>query len=429
MKFRLFCLLIFSALFLPKAQAKAQKSQDAWKKLEKALSQEPNLSQKTKQALKSVFQELKSSPSSTETSKGWSKVLKNLTLYGDFRFRWESTFVPSQPDRHRPRLRFRPGAKYQVAPGWEVGMRLVTGNADDPNSTHQTFGNIFNSYAVSLDRLYLLYQSSFLKGAFLEVGKFPLPFYRNPVFGSLIWDSDVQPEGLFGGYRYKKAKGQKGILRAFHFILGGLYLNENSVKADPTGIAAQAMGKVQFLPKLFAYLATSYYWYSNLTPNGNDVVVGDNAGNRTVSTDLNANGIPDDFLSHFGIVHIIYALESYHLCKQIPITLAVEYMQNVRNASGAGNKGWAVGVSVGKAKKKGGWKIYYQWNVVQEDSVFSPFAQDDIPLQTNHRSHFFGVKYMLFDNFEFHTWAMVYRQIRGNKKDNLRVRFEINIRF
>ena len=68
-----------------------------------------------------------------------------------------------------------------------------------------------------------------------------------------------------------------------------------------------------------------------------------------------------------------------------------EYILNLL-AEGEDQQGWAIGISLGKYKKQGGWKLYYQWQVVEEDAVFSAYAQDDFLFQTNHESHVFGGK-------------------------------------
>ena len=58
------------------------------------------------------------------------------------------------------------------------------------------------------------------------------------------------------------------------------------------------------------------------------------------------------------------------------------------DAEGDADQGFAAGLKV--AGSSGCWNLYYQFQTVEQDAVFSPFAGDDFILQTNHQSHVFG---------------------------------------
>ena len=124
-----------------------------------------------------------------------------MALYGDFRLRYEGDFdLEEQPDRHRARIRFRLGANYEVVDDLLIGARIVTGDRGDPNSPHVTLGDGFKDFEISLDRAFASYRPGWFEGSSLTAGKLAHPFDRNPVYGELVWDADVQPEGIVGGY-------------------------------------------------------------------------------------------------------------------------------------------------------------------------------------------------------------------------------------
>ena len=138
-------------------------------------------------------------------------------------------------------------------------------------------------------------------------------------------------------------------------------------------------------------------------------------------------------VSDFGIFNTIASLtwEGW----RTPLTVAGEYIWNTQ-ARGGHDQGWALGASLGKTKKKGDWRIYYQWQVVEQEAVFSPFAQDDFLLQTNHRSHVFGSNYQLADNVGLHLWGLISARdltsagaTTDSDKDQWRLRVDLTIKF
>ncbi|MBI2821573.1 MAG: putative porin, partial [Acidobacteria bacterium] len=100
------------------------------------------------------------------------------------------------------------------------------------------------------------------------------------------------------------------------------------------------------------------------------------------------------------------------------------------------DEGWAVGVALGKAQNRGDWRFYYQWQVIEQDAVFSPFSQDDFLFQTNHRSHLLGINNQLTEKVGLHLLGL------GSARDKTspgpttdsdqiqwRVRLQVNVRF
>ena len=80
--------------------------------------------------------------------------------------------------------------------------------------------------------------------------------------------------------------------------------------------------------------------------------------------------------------------------------------------------------------------MYYQWQAVEQDAVFSAFAQDDFLFATNHRSHLVGANYQARENVGVHLWGLFSARDRtfpGRTTDSddeqWRVRLDVNVKF
>ena len=93
-------------------------------------------------------------------------------------------------------------------------------------------------------------------------------------------------------------------------------------------------------------------------------------------------------------------------------------------------------MAYGSTQNQGDWRSYYQWQVVEQDAVFSGFAQDDFLFATNHRSHILGINYQLLDNAGLHVWGLVSapdKTFPGPTTDSdhfqWRFRVDLNVKF
>lgn len=358
----------------------------------------------------------------------FARVLEKLAIFGDLRLRQEASFhLDDQDDRHRSRVRARLGASYPVTDEVLVGGRMVTGDRGDPNSPHVTLGSGFDGFEISLDRAFATYRPGWLEGVALTAGKFSHGFTANPVYGELVWDADVQPEGAEVSYDVRgDGWFQAGGVRVAEYVL----LEQGNAK-DATATAGQVTLRVNCCDPWFATAAFGYYYYTDTTPDGSRAILADNAGNAT--RDLDTDGLADQFVSDFGILHPLLAVEYRGFA--VPVQVAAEYMHNHR-ARGDRDSGWAAGVAVGGAARQGDWRSYYQYQLIEQDAVFSPFAQDDFLFATNHRSHVVGAGYQLTDKVGLHLWGLISQlehRLMGPTTDSdrhqWRIRLDLNIKF
>lgn len=336
--------------------------------------------------------------SSAERAANWEDLFSRLKLYGDFRLRHESDFRNDQPDRHRERLRLRMGVNYQLSDEVLLGMRVVTGDPEDPNSPHVTLGDGFDKFELNFDRAFLTYRPAALEGSWFTAGKFSHPFYQNPVYGELVWDADIQPEGVALGKRISGSGSWKGL----DVTLGGYSVVEQARDSDAFEWVSQVSSDVPMPEGMSSRLAVGYYLLSDATPDDATTLLGENGGNATVDQD--GDGAPDDFLSQFGVLDAIGTVTFQR--EDSPLVLAGEFILNTR-ADQDQDQGWAIGFSYGSSARKGDWRLDYQWQVVEQDAVFSPFSQDDFLFATNHKSHLLGGTYQLTEHVGIHLWTLV----------------------
>ena len=99
--------------------------------------------------------------------------------------------------------------------------------------------------------------------------------------------------------------------------------------------------------------------------------------------------------------------------------------------------GFGLGLSYGALKERGDFSLYYQYQEVERESVFSPWAQDDFLLSTNFRGHVAGAKYRLRDRIDLHLWALLAGRDRltpgtptsDSGETQERYRFDIDFKF
>jgi len=115
-----------------------------------------------------------------------------------------SVFSPQydvNQNRNRERLRARLGAIVDLQDGFTVGLRLATGNDNNPVTENQTFGAAggaqggdFSKYAVWIDRAYIKYETTAEGGKAFDfyAGRFDNLFFSTP----LIWANDIGFDGF-----------------------------------------------------------------------------------------------------------------------------------------------------------------------------------------------------------------------------------------
>lgn len=215
--------------------------------------------------------------------KSQSKLLGKIALSGDFRARHESFWYDTvgneteAPNRYRLRYRFRLNGKAKVNDMVSVGFRLGTGS--DWNSGNQTLGsseNRFDGHGIHLRRAFL---SMKLPTGGLKTkatfGKQGNPFkWKIGKSDMLLWDSDINPEGVGLKMSSKPSENFKMFMNAGYFII-----DENSSAKDPHFFGAQLGGETTLSGGMKIGARGSFYNHRSL----NSTVLGIHAGEGNIA--------------------------------------------------------------------------------------------------------------------------------------------------
>lgn len=310
-------------------------------------------------------------PASKPMTPAAPALADRLKVSGDFRLRGQHDRSDADArDRTSGQIRARLGAAYTINDRVTVGGRVVTGDNDDPNSTDVQLSNWNDDFTISLDLAYAQLNFGDLK---LYGGKFPQPFART----DLVWDGDVNPQGL--GATYKRALGNGGALRA-----NGVFF----VVDEQAGGVDSTMGGVQLgydSPGSGAFkydLSGAYYRYSLGSVAGADS--GDWRTNR-----LNPDGT---FLSDYELANVLVGATWQGANEKWPLRVVGDYVKNL-GAADDQDTGYGVDVSLGRASKPGDWRFTYGYSKTDVDAVLSAFSHDNIGIATNYKLHALTVDY------------------------------------
>lgn len=280
---------------------------------------------------------------------------------GDFRYRHEEITDDGKKDsmsgsvRARQRLRLRLRMDAKVTDEASVIARIATGD-ESANSTNQSLDGGFSSKGTWIDLAYLKLQPKLVEGATLQAGKMTNPFTRVGK-SQLVWDSDVNPEGVSLGYDTNLSGFTAGVTGAYFWV------NELS-NTDEDLVLQSGEIKLGYTNDLFAFnIGAAIHAYQNLKQNNSVASSGGFAGNLVQDEDFYAN----DYRLHnyFSEVKI----------KAFPMNLFYDYVVNEQLDDN--NKGWLAGFSVGKTKGSVPVQFSYNYRKVESDAVVAAFNDSD----------------------------------------------------
>jgi hypothetical protein len=310
------------------------------------------------------------------------KETVSLDIYGDFRGRLEGFYSddPAMVDRTRFRYRLRVGMTATLFDRFEAGLRLGSGDVDggigsglDPISTNQTFQNNGSKKGIFIDlaygRWYAFTNQTFQST--LTFGKMENPF----VFSDMVFDADYTPEGGSLNFNYSP-----NLDHALKLNLGGFVLDEiGGQSEDPYLVGAQVRWDATWkyneahAPKIQTSMGLSALAIMQENVLTNNAVPNINRGNTRLPT----TGV---LAYHYNPI-VADASFTYTLDKMpfyngtFPVRLAADYINNP--AAPDHNEGYSLGVTFGKAGKRGTWDLAYRWKYLQADAWFEEVVDSD----------------------------------------------------
>ncbi|MHC4146544.1 MAG: putative porin [Planctomycetota bacterium] len=329
---------------------------------------------------------------------GSIKWTENIKMSGDFRYRHDHTDKEDMSggwengvDRHRVRARLMIEAI--VNGDWDVAVRIASGSGSSgdsdtasPISTNQDLEDAFSSKHLWLDLAFFKWHPAAQEGLNVFGGKMKNPFYRVGK-SQLIWDGDLNPEGIAAQYARALSDVDKISLRA-----GGFWVDESGGGADTSLWGAQAHLKHTIGKPDYVIAGVGYYDYGNLEGRGALSRTYSATENFYGNTNTGAGGVYSrdyDILEVFGEYGFEYAGR--------PLAVFANLVQNT--AVGTKDTGWLIGGKLNKAKAPGSWQLSYDYRDLEADAVVGGFTESDfLSSRTESRGHKFAFQYQLAKN-------------------------------
>ncbi|MCK5828954.1 MAG: putative porin [Methylococcales bacterium] len=314
----------------------------------------------------------------------WTSRVK---MSGDIRFRQEfrdSDITGSE--KSRSRIRARLAVKAEVNDEVDVGFRLVT--AGGTTSTNQTLEGGFGGKNIFFDRAFVKWNPQFADGGSLIAGKMKQPWFS---VSNVIWDTDVNPEGLALTYKKKLGSFKLGATGGYFLLTN----NDNgSFSDDMTMYHAGINGAMKFNDMAKATLGFNTYLYNGTTlgsylncetgktcPDGVTGFAGDNV-----------NGDAD---ADFKLYEVAGKIDLD--TELLPIQLFGNYVINAANGiKSSEDSAWLAGITTKYDK----FKLSYNYRDTQLNAVPDTFNDSDFNAgATSARGHVVKLGYNISKNF------------------------------
>jgi hypothetical protein len=325
-----------------------------------------------KQALADVQNTKSTTQSEFEKKIAWAAKTQ---FKGDVRVRQETINIDGQSnsqDKDRQRIRARLGAYTEINPQVSTGIRIATGGSSDARSTNQDLDGYFVKKDLWLDLGYIDYAPTAITNLHVIGGKMLQPWVS---MGDVIWDGDINPEGLAATYSVPLGGKTELFGSAGHYTLKDNIDGEGTQFRHDARLYAGQLG-ARFAPtdNLKVTLGGSVYGYDN----------------DKDSTALRVNGnTTNEFRLYEGFGQI------YISGLGLPLALYGQYVVNDESTDGQ-DTAWLTGVKT----KVFGFGLDYNYRDTQRNAVVGAFTDSDFANgTTGSRGHKLKVGYEIDKNF------------------------------
>jgi len=368
---------------------------ESQRKLEKLQRQTDQQMQELQARIASLTESLEKSASApaamaSAESQAAAPAESRLAVSGDFRLRYETNSSDGPiPSWDRGVLRGRVAASYKLSDQLIVGARLATGDADNPRTTDTNISDFGSDFEISLDQAWVAWSNSRL---FLTGGKFAKPFSST----ELVWDGDVNPQGLGGHYDLFAKSNARARLSAIYFPINESIFEDSSSMAGGQLTVSSAFGEGWNLS-----LSSAYYDYElgALSP----TAPGGARGNNVTADQRH-------YISDFNLWDTTGTLEYRGLGDRWNIKLVADYVHNL-GAEVAEDSGYGADIFVGNLQQPGHFLFRYGIAQVETDAVLGMFSNDNIVYPTNYELHTFSVDYALHEHTFLGLTSYLYRHL------------------
>lgn len=291
----------------------------------------------------------------------------NFTWKGDLRYRNEDIAQEYVTGRNRDRIRVRAGFVAKANDTLRAEVQLASSEGSDPRSSNQTLTSANSRKPVYIDLAYGEWKPT--NELTLTFGKMKYPWVRAGT--SVLFDGDVNPEGLALGYN-------DGAL------LGSVFytqLKENATSAESTMAGGQAGYRFALSSDTRLLLAAGYFsynkvrlqspFYDGVSSFGNSLV-NNTPGDPCFSTQYSAS--TPKLCWGYQVTEGIAEFST--LVDNRPLMVYADYAHNSESGNGL-DTAYSVGFQYGRASDPQTWEVGYYWQQVEKDALFAQYIDSD----------------------------------------------------
>ncbi len=348
---------------------------------------------------------------------------EKLKLKGDFRHRHELIQVEDEGNQNRWRIRARLAAEAEISESWSAAIGLASGS-DDPVSTNQTLTDGFSTKTFGLDLAYFDFHPKAIEQFNLIGGKMKLPF-ETADKTELLWDSDLNPEGV--ALRFGRGFGENVKM----YLNGGWFYirdrdpdDESSLAGVQTGFNVMASDNVKVMA------GAGYFHYEGAEGMPFFYNAAESYGNsRKVIGTIEIDGEPVDVYGYavdFNEVEVLGAID-ISLSDKAGLRLYGDYVRNV--AADSLNTGWLFGGAVSYGRDRGAVRFYANYRKLETDAVIGAFTDSDfMGGGTNGKGLEFGAMYGIVKSVSLDlTYFVNTRGIRDTDEESGYKRLQVDL--
>ncbi|MCK5188494.1 MAG: putative porin [Methylococcales bacterium] len=334
----------------------------------------------------------------------WASRIK---VSGDMRFRHENIDTDTsgkgvEASHQLIRARIKVAAK--INDEVDVGFRLVTGGSK--TSGNQALEGSFSGKDVYFDRAYINWRPDFAKGTTAIFGKFKQPWYNVSPDG-LIWDPDVNPEGVAVKYETKVGPVNLAASGGYFIIEDGDTLygkdDNNGFSQDLNMYHAGMSVSMQITDAIKGSVGSNAYIYNKEEKNATL----DSSVDGGLEAGETLEGESMEIYEVAGKLDIDTGL--------LPVFVYGQYATNASAKSGE-DTAWLAGFG----GKYGPFKMYYNYRDTQKYAVADTFNDGSFASgATAARGHKVGLKYRISKNFATGMAYYAAQEYNGTNIDTL----------
>jgi len=334
-----------------------------------------------------------------------------IEFSGDFRPRFEyidrdeNSIGEPVDERRRGRFRVRFDVTAEVNDNVDFIFGLASGG-ENPVSTNQSLDDGFPTKAIGINLAYANWHAT--ENLDVMIGKVKNPFHRAGGH-HLIWDSDLNPEGIAVQYDTDN----------FFAILGGYGLEERASSDDSFLYTLQGGYTFNLSATMDLTAGAGYYGYSNMKGNS-PPLIGEAFGN---SVDLAGN-----LIYEYRMVQAF--VEIAMTGGKLPLSLFADYVQNT--AAPRFDTGFAFGGKLGKVDEPGTWQASIAYQDLEADALLALYTDSDFGGGGTDATGFtLKAKYAVSRNWNFGGTLFIneIEENLGNPTDYNRLQVDFEFKF